>query len=461
MRRLDGLSAFMIYSERPKWYQHTLKVAILDYGEHTMPPYETLIDDFAKSIRRVPMLLWKLARVPFGLNHPVWVHADDFDIRYHLRHVTCPAPGDERAFSRLVSELYAYPMDQSAPLWLTWIVDGLADGKSAVVTLVHHAYTDGTGAARMLERMLLPEGDNRYPVAELETRKSPGKLRLLVDGLIDLPLLFARELPGILRGFRTLSRYNKERVTSGQAMPPGADDAPYSPFNTALTHRRTFAYKTFSLADIKVISKRMDVSINDLFVAVCAGAFRQFLKDTDFDLDAGPLVCTLPVNFRPPPEEDDLVGNQVGTGYMWVPSNIEDPRERLQAAHDAAQTMKSYLAATSDVNISRVMQLFPPLYARVMSWLFDRTRGRVNLAGNLVLSNVAGPREPLNIGNATVANWLSIGQVSGGVGLNITVWSYAGNFNVCIMADAEVVPDGWVLLDCISDALDEYREPGC
>ena len=75
-----------------------------------------------------------------------------------------------------------------------------------------------------------------------------------------------------------------------------------------------------------------------------------------------------------------------------------------------------------------------------------------------MLSTVAGPRKPLKIGKATVVNWLSIGHVSGGVGLNITVWSYAGNFNVCIMADAQVVPDGWELMDCISENLDEYRE---
>lgn len=459
MRRLDGLSAFMIYSEKPKWYHHTLKVAILDYGEETMPPYETLIGEFSERIERIPMLRWKLAKVPFGLNHPVWTQADDFDIRYHLRYITCPAPGDDRTFSRLVSELYAYPMDQSAPLWLTWIVDGLAGGKTAIVTLVHHAYTDGTGAARMLERMLVSEQGNKYPAAELGSNNSPGKLRLLIDGLVDLPLLFARELPSVIRGFRTLSRYNKEREASGQAMPPSPNDAPYSPFNTALSHRRTFVYKAFSLNDVKAISKQRGVTINDLFVAVCAGAFRDFLRESSFDPDTGPLVCTLPVNFRPPPEQDDLIGNQVGTGYMWVPSHIEDPVNRLQAAHDAAQTMKSYLAATGDVNISRVMQLFPPLYAKTLEWLIDRSKGKVNLAGNLVLSNVAGPKQALTMGSATVANWLSIGHVSGGAGLNITAWSYAGQFNICIMADGRVVPDGWILMDCISNALDEYRGP--
>ena len=98
MRRLDGLSAFLVYNERPRWYQHTLKVAIIDYGDEPMPCYETLVEEFSAGIKTVPMLQWKLARTPFGLNHPVWVQADDFDIRYHMRHVTCPArwSGPER-----------------------------------------------------------------------------------------------------------------------------------------------------------------------------------------------------------------------------------------------------------------------------------------------------------------------------------------------------------------------------
>ncbi len=459
MRRLDGLSAYLVYSERPRWYQHTLKIAMIDYDEESMPCYETLVEEISAGIKTVPMLQWKLARIPFGLNHPVWVQADDFDIRYHLRHVTCPAPGDERAFSQLVSELYAYPLDQSVPQWLCWIVDGLADGKAAVVSLFHHAYTDGTGAARILERVLQPEKYRSYPIAELKKHTAPGPGRLLLKGLLDLPLLFLRELPVIVRGFRKLRKYRKECEAGGRALPPGPADAPYSPFNTALSHRRTFVYKTFDLNEIKAISKHLGVTINDLFVAVCAGAVRKLFKDLAIDADAaGPLVASLPVNLRPPPEQDDLVGNFVGNGYMWVPSHIADPLERLKVAHDSAVEMKNYLRATREVNMTRVLELMPELYARVMGWLLDRTRGRISQAGNLVLSNVAGPQEPLKLGAATVSNWLSIGQVTGGVGLNITVWSYAGNFNVCIMADAEVLPDGWLLVDYIGDALDEYRE---
>lgn len=457
MRRLDGLSAFMVYSERPKWYQHTLKIAVLDYGGRPMPGYEALIADFSEGIAGVPMLQWRLARVPAGLNHPVWIQADDFDIRYHLRRVTCPAPGDERAFSSLVSELYAYPMDQSAPLWLCWIVDGLEQGRAAIVCLFHHAYTDGTGAARMLGRLLQPELHRDCPVARLRSSATPGSLHLLVSGLLDLPLLFMRELPGIVRGFRTLSRYRQQCEQEGVEMPPGPTDAPYSPFNTALSHRRTFVYKSFQLQDVKSISKTLGVTINDLYVAMCAGACRRFLQEKDYDCDAGPLVCSLPVNMRPPPEEDDLVGNLVGNGYMQVPVHIGDAAGRLRASHEAAQIMKRYLAATRDVNITRVMQLMPSLYARVSGWILERTRGRINQAGNMVLSNVPGPREALMIGDATVANWLSIGHVTGGVGLNLTAWSYCDKFSICLMADATVVPDGWVFMRYLEDALDEYR----
>jgi hypothetical protein len=198
------------------------------------------------------------------------------------------------------------------------------------------------------------------------------------------------------------------------------------------------------------------VTINDLYVAACAGACREYLLAAGYDSDAGPLVCSLPVNRRPPPEEDDLVGNQMSSGYMWVPIHLADAMQRLHATHEAAQVMKRYLEATRDANITRVLAVMPPLYARVSDWILQRTDGRINQAGNLVLSNVPGPREPLQINEATLANWLSIGHVTGGVGVNLTAWSYCSLFNICLMADARVVPDGWVLMDYLGSALQEY-----
>lgn len=459
MRRLDGLSALIVYNDRPRYYMHTLKVAIVNYGERPKPDYETVITAFEDGIRFVPMLKWKLAFVPLGINHPLWVQDTEFDIRYHVRYVQCPAPGDERALSALISQLYAYPMDKSVPLWMSWIVDGLEGGRRAVVTLLHHAYTDGAGASLMLDRIFAPERHQGCPVAQMDPHEEPSKLRLFWDGLVDLPKLFIREIPPIMHGLRVMREYNKECKKQGLDKPPTAAETPYTPFNTKLTHRRTFVYKIYPLQDIREISKRLKVTINDLFVAVSAGAFRRYFKnmpDSDYDPDSGPMVCTLPMNGRPPAKQDDLVGNMVINASMWVPVHIADPALRLKYTHEKAQTMKAYLRLTRDANLFHVMGLLPPLYGLMLERRADRGRLK-NMFGNATLSNVVGPREHFRFGDATLENWLSIGQVSLNTGLNITVWSYAENFNLCVMADPSVVPDGWELIDLLTQSLEEYR----
>jgi len=91
------------------------------------------------------MLRWKLAFVPFGINHPVWVEDIDFDLSHQVRRIACPAPGDQGALCELISELYAHPLDKSRPLWQAWIVEGLERDRVAFVLLLHHAYCDGAG----------------------------------------------------------------------------------------------------------------------------------------------------------------------------------------------------------------------------------------------------------------------------------------------------------------------------
>jgi len=457
VRRLDGLSAYFVYADRPRYYQHTLKVAIINYGDHPKTDYETFVAGFEEGVKLVPMLKWKLAFVPLGLNHPVWVQDTGFDLRYHIHHVECPAPGDDRALSALISQLYAYPMDKSAPLWMCWLVDGLEGNRRAVVTLLHHAYTDGAGASRMLQRIFAPEEHRGCPVATMDPHEEPTGMRLLWNGLVDLPRLFIREVPSILHGMRVMKQYNGEVREKGLEVPPTGKDAPLSPFNTVMSHRRTFAFRTFSMGDIHDTSKRLGATVNDLFVSVCAGALRRFMQGTEFDPDRGPLVCTLPIGARPPPEEDDLVGNHVVNASMWVPVHIADPAERLKFTHQKSLAMKSYLDITREANLFHVLEVMPPLYPLMLERRSDREKGDFSIFGNMALSNVAGPREALRVGNAELENWLSVGQVGFNVGLNITCWSYTSHFNVCLMAEAKVLPDGWVLLDYIGDALDEYR----
>ena len=155
MRRMDGLSAFMLEQESTgRLYAHPEDRHAGHIGH---PRWLGIQPAFARAspsrIDLLPMLRWKFLKVPFGLHHPVWVDDPEFDLDYHVRRIACPTPGDRAALCDLISQVYAYQMDLSKPLWMLWVAEGLEHGQVALVTLLHHAYTDGTGAARLLTRV--------------------------------------------------------------------------------------------------------------------------------------------------------------------------------------------------------------------------------------------------------------------------------------------------------------------
>lgn len=232
MRRLDGTSAFMIYNDIPACYQHTLKIAVLDYrASENKYNHQRFIARFERAMNIFPMLRWKIARVPFGLNHPVWVEDLNFDILHHVRRIACPKPGNRAAFCDLVSELYAQTLDKSLPLWQLWVVEGLEDDKVALVTMLHHAYADGIGAGMLLQGMAAPEdhtpqSSRAYGV---NPDKNPSRLALLIHGLIDLPMIFIREIPPLVKATLEQRKLDRAYVASGNTMPPKPRDAPDSP----------------------------------------------------------------------------------------------------------------------------------------------------------------------------------------------------------------------------------------
>jgi WS/DGAT/MGAT family acyltransferase len=221
---------------------------------------------------------------------------------------------------------------------------------------------------------------------------------------------------------------------------------------------RTFVFDTLPLDDIRAISKGFGVTINDLFVAATAGAYRQFMQTRGFDPDTGPLVTAIPVSKRPPPEEDDMIGNKTSSDYLAMPVHLADPLARLQAAAHAGNVMKEHLAAAEGADLSNIVEITPPILIRVLDWVVKYKEGKFGIWGNAAISNVAGPREPLYMGAMKLNNWISMGMIAHGLGLNTTVWSYAGKFNICILADKQLLPDGWEMAGYFREAFEQYQQ---
>ena len=227
-----------------------------------------------------------------------------------------------------------------------------------------------------------------------------------------------------------------------------------TPINVTLSAGRTFVCDSVPLERFVSVSKALGVTINDVFACCVAGAVRRLLSDLNYNPDTHPLIGGTPFAGKRPEGMEGL-GNFMTQDFCWVRSDIADPRKRLQASHEANVQMKEHLKEVqeADADISSVMQIMPPWGITILRKAIHRAGGRVGFSGNLLLSNVPGPKQALYLDHWRVANWFSTGQIFDGTALNITMWSYCGQANICMLIDREVLKDGWQLFNYFVDEL--------
>lgn len=461
MHRLDGVSTYLLLREEAGGYQHTLKIGIFDTSSFPGGwDFDRFKQGFERGMELLPIFRCKVMRVPLGLHRPVWVEDPEFSVGYHLRYASCPPPGDNKALCALISQIYAYRLDPTKPLWQTWVIDGLADKQVAIVTLLHHAYTDGTGAARLMERFFKPEpGDGMPEMMTWHAEEAPGKLALVLASLRDIPGSLVTALPRVIKGMRQMRRVNRQYADSGGGSAPNPfRDSRDSPFNILLSHERTFVFETFDFSPIRATSKAFGVTVNELFLAIVADVFRQFMLERGYDADKGPLLATIPLERRPPVEQDDMVGNKTSADYLWLPVHLADPVERLHYAHVSSETMKAHFKAIEGADPGSIMEILPLFFFRLPDWIVKHRKYAIGQNANALLSNVKGPSSPLYWGKIPMTNWISMGQINQGTAINTTVWSYAGKFNLCVMADKKLLPDGWAMMDHFRESFDLYKD---
>jgi len=385
----------------------------------------------------------------------MWVDDPDFNLDYHIRRVACPAPGDHRALCEFMSSVYAYQLDRSRPLWMIWVVEGLADGKVAIVCLIHHAYSDGVGASWSLQQLYRAQpGWTPDDVPPWQPRPWPSSRKRLWWGARELPGVLVKNVPKVISGLRNKKALDKSYAAQGKPPHPSAAMMKQTPLNQALSSGRTFVCDNMPLDDFKAVSKGFGVTINDVFLCCVAGVARRLLKDKHYDPDQHALIGGTP--FAGEREEGwQGMGNFATLDYCWLHSEIADPIERLRASHDAAVEMKAHMAATVEAgaDIRAIFQVFPPWMVAMVRRYINSKKGALGLFGNLLLSNVPGPRDAIYLDKYKLDSWYSTGQVFDGSCINMTLWSYCGRVNLCILADQEIIPDGWLVYDYFVEEL--------
>lgn len=453
MKRLSGWDAVLLYSETPNVHMHTLKVAVIELAADRR---DFDIEAFRRVIHsRLYMLepfCYQLIDIPLKLHHPMWRENCDVDLTYHVRPWQLPAPGGRRELDEAIGEIASTPLDRDHPLWEMYFVEGLADDRIAVVGKIHHALADGVAAANLLARgMDLVPGPTSGQI-DYAPDPAPSTGQLLRSAFAD-HLRHIRRIPATI-GY-TAKGVNRVRRSPRKLSPeltlPFA--APPTFMNHRLTPERRFATATLAFNDVKECSKALGVTINDMVLALSAGALRKLRLQHDGESD-DPLVASVPVSFDRSP--DRISGNYFTGMMVGLPADVEDPLERVRRSHEYANSAKESQQLLGPELVTRWAAYFPP--APVESF-FRRLAASTerNKLMNLNVSNVPGPREHGRVGGALVTEIYSVGPLTAGTGVNITVWSYVDQLNVSVLADRATLDDPHQITAAMVEELSEIR----
>jgi diacylglycerol O-acyltransferase / wax synthase len=435
VKRLNGMDAMLLYSETPNLHTHTLKVAVVDATESDFG-FEAFRDTLLRRLHRLDPLRYKIIDIPWRLHHPMWLENCEVDLGYHLRRVRVRSPGGRRELDEVIGEIAGTPLDRSRPLWEFHFAEGLADNRFAIIGKMHHALADGVASANLLARIMDP--DDPVQVRRPASGTPPSTAELLRAAGRDHAQQIAA-LPGVvaeaLAGARRLRRRSRER--GKQPDLARLLQAPPTFANHVVTPGRTFATATLSLAQVKETSKRLQITINDLVMAMAAGALRELLLRYDGAADR-PTVASVPASTDRSP--DRISGNELGGMVVSLPTHIEDPLERIRLTSLATAIAKENNELFGPELYGRLITYLPPLAAPpVFSWM--ARRNAKNRLFNIPVSNVAGPRERGRLAGAPVSEIYSAGPLIAACGINITVWSYVDQLNISVIADDRTLDD--------------------
>ena len=459
MDRLTGLDAGFLYMETPALHMHTLKVAVIDRGDTREPfSWDAFKKVFARCLPLLPPFRRRIVAVPFGLDHPLWINDPDFDLDRHLSHVVLPAPAGTRELCEVVGKIAGTPLSRDKPLWELTAISGLEHGHVGFVAKVHHAVADGNAAAELLMNVLSESPvDGRWDPREdpWTSEPIPPREQLWKDALRSQAQRL-RTFPALLalttKGARALVHHVK---SSGFTDGPVPFRTPRTPFNAALTPNRAFGRTVLPLEELKRVRRAFGVTLNDVFLAVCAGALRRYLE-TRGSLPDRPLVAGVPANSLPG-ERGRLHGNRVSNLFATLPTEIADPKARLMAIKAVVEDAKKRHSALGPTMLESWMEFtLPGPHAAIMgAWSRFKMADRVRPPINLVVSNVPGPRSPLYLQGARLVALHSVGPILEGIGLNLTAWSYVDGLYIGALACPEHVPDVHRLMEFFGVALEE------
>ena len=468
MEQLSGLDAAFVYFEAAG-AAHVTSLAI--YDPSTAPDGTVTFDDVAahigsrlgadRAFRSV------LARVPFDLDHPYWVHDEDFELSWHLHRLTVPSPGGWRQLCDQVSELHAQQMDLRRPPWEGYFIDGLGEisgvpeGAFALCVKMHHSAVDGMTGLGIVSALHDPTPDTApAPVDDWNPEPRPSSLNLLARTAVTYARRPARLVSAARHSIPALAHLPTAMtrlVPRGHRVEQGLfGGVPHTRFNERTDSRRNFDGRAYDLASVSASRTLVPGStVNDVILTGIGGALRRYLLAKD-ELPESSLVTVIAISEH---IEGQHGANQLAVARATLGTNIADPVARLRAVHESTAKSKGFVEAVGPRSLVEDAEFLPgAVIVPTIRLARAANLGRYfpsSWVANTYVTAVRGPQSPIYLVGAQMIAGYGLPPFTQGNGLMHNVISYCGRAFVSIIGCPAALTDIEHYGDCVDASFAE------
>ncbi len=459
VKALGGLDGAFLHLETPDTPMHVASLHVFDLPQGYKGDFHANIKRLMRNrLRLAPVFTRKLAPMPLQLANPVWVEDGRVDLDYHVRRVTLPKPGTPAQLEDCAGRLHGELLDRRRPLWQMVVIDGLQSGQAAYYFKVHHAVVDGQSGVMLAQTLFdLTPKPRRIAPGQAAPAEHPGRAELAAAALkhdLGQYIKLVRQLPELLKTLTGL--FGAAPPRRGGGLMQNAAFGPKTELNRPIRGERGFAGTTIALDTLKSLAKAHEATLNDIVLALCSGLLRRYLAQHG-GVPKKALLAAMPISVREPGNTEYTT--QATMALVNLNTQIADPVKRLRAIRDAAGAVKAVARRAKGLVPTDFPTLGVPWVMHGLATLYGRSGLSQALPplANLVISNVPGPQVPLYAAGARMASYWPMSIVEHGMGLNITVLSYAGAMHFGFTTALNVVDDARELSAALAEALDELQ----
>jgi diacylglycerol O-acyltransferase / wax synthase len=454
LERLSAIDASFLANESPSSHMHVGALVIL---EGPPPPFEEFLDGLRARLHMVPRYRQKLAEHAGG--RPLWIDDPDFNLEYHVRQTALPRPGTESQLMRLTARIMSQQLDRTKPLWELWLVEGVEDGRVAMISKTHHALIDGVSgvdlATVMFDLAPVPPdlGEETAGLEPWTPTPEPSTPELVAGGVAGLARtglgVAAGALSAITRPGQTLAQAREAVEGVGEIVWAGLNPAPESPLNVEIGPHRRFAGVRCELADFKTVKNAFGGTVNDVVLTVVSGALRSWLRSRGVRTEGLEMRALVPVSTRAEHEHHQL-GNRIAAMRAPLPVYVEDPVARLGVVREEMDGLKESKQAVGAEVLAGVQNFAPPTILAQAARINFSTR-----LFNLIVTNVPGPQFPLYVRGREMLDVFPVAFLPKGHALAVAIMSYNGGLNFGLLGDFDALPDLEHFADGLRESLAE------